>query len=158
MRRLPHLLVLVGLAAGCSGGAAPGEGVVELGTGEWEFVPLADAQEVELVFGAQGGYHVWTSFRAEGLSAEDVMLEIETQAADGSTAPQTSRVPVDFDRTADGSIELVGWPAILADPGCVVDRMLHVQVRLTDRRGATATDERYVVPHAGITGPPPPCE
>ena len=150
--------VLIILLAGCAGQPAPGEGTVELGTGEWEFVPLVDEQPVELIFGVQGGYHVWTSFRAEGLDPEDVMLEIETQRADESRPPERSRVPVDFEMH-DGTAELLGWPAILAEPGCVLDEMLRIRVTLTDTHGVIATDERYVLPLAGTGTPAPaPCE
>lgn len=155
----PWLLGVVSLlasAAAC-GEASPGDGAVELGTGEWEFVPLADEAEVELVLGAQGGYHIWTSLRAEGLSPEDVMLEIETQPADDSLEPEQSRVPVDLESGDDGTLELVGWPAILSQPGCVVDRMLRLRVTLTDARGATAADERYVLPTASATSAPEGC-
>ena len=149
-------VALASSLAACAGDAPPGEGAVELGTGEWEFVPLADEQAVELVFGVQGGYHVWTSFRAEGLDPEDVMLEIETQPADESLPPERSRVPVDFD-ARDAMAELVGWPAILSQPGCVANRqLLRIRVTLTDRTGVRATDERYVQPLAGTGTPPPP--
>jgi hypothetical protein len=139
----------------CAGEAAPGEGTVELGTGEWEFVPLTDEQPVELIFGVQGGYHVWTSFRAEGLDPEGVMLEIETQRADDSHPPELSRVPVDFQMN-DGTAELLGWPAVLGDPGCVLGDMLRIRVTLTDAHGTVATDERYVLPLTGTGTPPPP--
>lgn len=156
MRSSLGLVSLLAFVAGCAGASA-GEGVVELGTGEWEFVPLEDEAEVELVLGAQGGYHVWTSFRAEGLSPEDVTLEIETQPADGSLPAERSRVPVDLEAADDGTLELVGWPAILSEPGCVVDRMLRLRVTLTDARGATASDERYVLPTASATSAPEGC-
>ena len=149
------LALLGALLAGCAGQTAPGEGTVELGTGEWEFVPLVDEQPVELIFGVQGGYHVWTSFRAEGLDPEDVMLEVETQRADESRPPELSRVPVDFEMV-DGTAELLGWPAILGDPGCALGDMLRIRVTLTDAHGVAATDERYVLPLTGATTPAPP--
>lgn len=165
MRRPPQHtaapLVLVALLAGCGGSGAepPGEAAVELGTGEWEMLPITDGQDVELIHGAQGGYHVWASIRADGIEPEDVILEVETQPADESLPPEKSRVQVDFDRDPDtGEAVFIGWPAILSQPGCVVDRMLRLQVTLTDRRGAAGMDERYVVPRAGVGGDPPPCE
>lgn len=155
MTRAVHtvLVLLLGAATlGCAGESA-GEGTVELGTGEWEFVPLADEDTVPLVFGVQGGYHVWTSFRAEGLDPEGVMLEIETQPGDESKPPELSRVPVDMQPNG----ELVGWPAILSQPSCSLGQMLRIRVTLTDPRGVRATDERYVRPTTGTGPPPPPC-
>lgn len=152
---------LVAFAAACGGGSGepPGEAVVELGTGEWEMVPLDDGQQVELVFGSQGGYHVWASIWAEGIQTEDVTLEVETQPADESLPPERSRVVIDFDRDPEtGGAVFIGWPAVISQPGCVVDRMLRVRATVTDRRGATGMDERYVVPRPGPAGDPPPCE
>src|SRR5690349_13232829 len=37
-------------------------------------MPYADAQDVTLVAGAQGGFHVWLSFRVEGLPAGTVAV------------------------------------------------------------------------------------
>ena len=64
------------LLAGCTG---PGTGdlLVELGTGEVGFEPLADYQEVPLVAGPQGGHHVWLSFRAEGMPTDNVLFEVD---------------------------------------------------------------------------------
>jgi len=158
IRRTASILWLcAGLAAGCGGGAAPGEGWAELGTGEWEFVPIEDGQDVPLVAGSQGGHHVWASLRTEGLDPDRVMLEIETQPADGSMPPEVSRVPVPFEPMEAGGARLLGWPAVLSEPGCVVDRMLRVTVTLTDEHGVRAGDERFVVPRAPTAGPPLPC-
>jgi len=163
MRRLPVLAVLLGvLAAGCAGGepAAPGETWAELGTGEWEFVSLTDEQEVDLIFGSQGGYHVWASIRTEGLDPSRVMLEVETQVGDDSRPAEHSRVPVDLEvDEVTGVQQFIGWPAVLAHPGCAVDRMIRVHVTLTDRRGVVAGDECYVMPRLPDWAPPPPtCE
>lgn len=164
-RHTAALLALVVLAAllalvACGGdGGAPGEAAVELGTGEWEMVPLGDGEDVQLVLGSQGGYHVWASVRAEGIDPDDVMLAVETQPADESLPPERSRVEVDFERDPEtGEPAFVGWPAVLSQPGCVVDRMMRIEVTVTDRHGTTGTDDRYVVPRAGASGPPPPCE
>ncbi len=42
--------------------------------------------------------------------------------------------------------EILGWPAVLAEPGCVVDSELLVTVTLSDENGTSATDQRLVVP------------
>src|SRR5262245_61474772 len=41
------------------------------------FVELGDGADVSLIWGAQGGYHVWTAVRARGLSGE---LRVERNA------------------------------------------------------------------------------
>jgi hypothetical protein len=135
--------------AGCS--AAVGEGVAELGTGEAEFEPLAEGQEVPIIHGAQGGYHVWLSAQVLGLGAQRVAMTIETRRADGTLPPETSNVVIPLSPSAEtaGMRELVGWPAILADPDAVAGAPLHVSIRFVDPvTGVTAFDERTILPIA----------
>lgn len=47
--------------------AATVEPSMRLGTGETSFTPLHDGDQVEQVWGGQGGSHVWIAYRAEGL-------------------------------------------------------------------------------------------
>lgn len=51
-----------------------GDPVVRFGTGGSEFEPLAEGDEVELWFGAQGGYHIFVSTEMEQL-CDIVFLE-----------------------------------------------------------------------------------
>lgn len=73
MRRLFALAVLLG---GCPTPPAPRIGLdgattfVEAGTGETTFAPLADGDELELVYGPQGGYHVWGACGIYGIDPE----------------------------------------------------------------------------------------
>jgi hypothetical protein len=126
-----------------------GEGTLELGTGEWRYEPLSDGDDVDLVRGAQGGVHVWLSMRAMGFDPERVTMEIVTEKLDGSLEPETSIVDVRLDPAAEEGVlmhELLGWPAVLAAPGCVVDSELLVTVTLTDANGTAATAQHVIVP------------
>jgi hypothetical protein len=141
------------LLGGCAAEVV-GDGTVELGTGEWRFEPVVDGQDVTLVRGVQGGFHVWVSMHADGLEREGVTMELVTAKMDGTRDPEMSVVDVDLAPATEGAgTELLGWPAILADPGCVVDSALLVRVTLTDRRGAQASDELVVIPR-GTDMPP----
>ena len=44
---------------------------VLLGTGEYEFETLEDGDEIDIVYGPQGGYHLLGSIRIKGLEAGD---------------------------------------------------------------------------------------
>ncbi|MEM9071240.1 MAG: hypothetical protein AAGE52_22200 [Myxococcota bacterium] len=131
---------------GC-GGPAAGEGTLELGTGEVGFETLEDYQPVALVAGPQGGHHIWLSLRAEGLSSDRVLLEVDAVPLE-ETEPPPRREPVRIFMTpVEGDMrEIVGWPAQLAEPECLVDVPLSVRVTLTDSRGNQISDERIVVP------------
>lgn len=49
-------------------------GWVELGTGTRRFEALEPGQEVPIIQGIQGGYHVWGGFRGGGFDDSDVRL------------------------------------------------------------------------------------
>lgn len=59
------MIVLLLLA--CVGGDA----TLEVGTGADAFEPLTDGDDLVLVMGPQGGYHVWGSLRATGVVPGD---------------------------------------------------------------------------------------
>ncbi len=142
---LAAVLVLLG----CAG--AGDEAVLELGTGEVEFEPLEDYQRVPLVAGPQGGHHLWLSLRAEGLAAGPADLEIEAVPLTAAEPPPRKapvRAHLRPSPAAAGTVELIGWPAQLAQPECLVGVPLSVRVVLTDERGHTASDERIVVPQS----------
>jgi hypothetical protein len=150
MRALARAAAVAALGAvvlaACEGEPAPGEAIVDLGTGEWRFEPLADDQEVTLVAGSQGGYHVWTSVRARGLaSARDVWMKIEYEPLDAPAEVQSSRVQIDMDPMGDGTVEFLGFPAQLFAPETFDGRRTLLRVTL-DGDGARGSDERVVVP------------
>ena len=157
-RALP--IVLVALCASCapaSSAVEEREPRLEVGTGTWRFEALEDGQQVPLIRGAQGGWHVWVSARAEDLDAAAGRLVIEVQPADESRPADAASVGVQFDPPDEnGMRSYLGWPAILADPSCAVGEMLRVHVTLTTSSGQELSAERYLVPGPGDF-PPPPC-
>lgn len=154
------ILVLVACLAGCASASAvtdPVEARLELGTGTARFLPVADGDALEMIHGAQGGWHVWVSVRTEGLTQGLGSLEIEHGPADGSGPLQQSRVGVMFDPPdAQGRRSSLGWTAIFANPSCQQDRLYRIRVTLTTASGEQLTDERDVMPRASMY-PPPPC-
>ncbi|GAB4196307.1 MAG: hypothetical protein OHK0013_03360 [Sandaracinaceae bacterium] len=167
MRACPARLDLAALAtgllgcvvAGCAGSPQPEpvEASLEIGTGTARFVPLADGDEVPMVKGAQGGWHLWVSVRAEGLESGLASLELAHQPADESEPEQVMRSGVTFDPPdARGRRVTLGWQAILANPSCSVGRLHRVRVTVTTATGQRLTAEREVMPTGG-DNPPPAC-
>lgn len=155
-RMLLGFLFVTALFSGCSHTVQPDEGEahLELGSGSWRFEPLEDGAPVALVRGAQGGWHVWVSVRADGIDSDDVVLEIESQVADESRPAQRTAVDVRLDRAdADGRRAFVGWPQVIADPGCMVGELLRLKVALTDSSGTRVVAERYVTVMGGDDPP-----
>jgi hypothetical protein len=150
---LAGLVILLGGA--CIGGGGVREGTLELGTGEAEFVPLVDGQDVDLTAGAQGGHHLWLSMRSQGLASGRCELRVSVWAEDDPEGRQDSWVSVRVNPAPDGApgtLEYIGWPGLIARPECFVERRVHFSVELTDERGARAMDERVVVPHSPDLG------
>ena len=69
-------------AAPCPGArsAEPGSAVY---TDPESFVPLSDGDTVWLVFGGQGGFHVWHSLRAGGVERAATVVRHVERVADG---------------------------------------------------------------------------
>jgi hypothetical protein len=144
--RLGLALILVGLTRTCTGCGVPpppAETSVELGTGEWQFEPLANGQNVALVWGPQGGYHVWLSVQTQGMEPAQVTLRIEYEPMDTPSVPVSSQVRVKLKTTGEEQY-LLGWPAQLLDPLLWVGHAVRFRVTLTDHRGVHGSDERTI--------------
>jgi hypothetical protein len=151
------VLVLLGCAGAVPVDDTDHEATLELGTGTWRFEPIEDGQEVPLIRGAQGGWHVWLSVRASGLESSTGRLVVELQPGDDSTPPEASSVGVQLDPPdAEGRRSYLGWAAILSNPSCAMGRPLRVHVSLTTGSGEQISAERYLVPGPGES-PPPAC-
>lgn len=70
---MPLLLTLwlgCGPADGPSTESAPAvPPAIEMGTGEWDWEPLEDGQEIDVIQGPQGGFHLLGSVRVAGIAA-----------------------------------------------------------------------------------------
>ena len=136
----------------------PGEASLELGTGSWRFEPLEDGETLELVRGAQGGWHVWLSVRVEGMAGEPPPLRFTMQPSDESRGADSFEVALRFDPPReDGARQLVGYTGIVSDPACLVGELLRVEVEMPGPDGAMLRSERDVRV-AGGAYPPPACE
>ena len=65
------------MMGGAAGGPSPEGAYLELGTGFRRFEPVTDGQEVPIIKGIQGGYHVWGSFKGRGFTGTDISLLFE---------------------------------------------------------------------------------
>jgi len=145
------------LVAGCADAPPVEDAALELGTGSWRFEPLEDGQEVELVRGAQGGWHVWISVRTRGVEDDRPPVRLTVGPADGSRPPDEVEVALPFDPPRDdGWRQLVGYTGVVNEPACLVGELVRFTVRVTTADGEELTAERDVRV-AGGAYPPPPC-
>ena len=65
---MPLLLTLL---LGCVGGTDDPKvpPAIEMGTGEWEWEPMEPGQEIDVIQGPQGGFHLLGSVRVAGVEA-----------------------------------------------------------------------------------------
>lgn len=153
------LLLASFLASASCGGETHDEPnlALELGTGEASFQPLMSGQQVQLVAGTQGGYHVWLSLRAQGFQGQRLRMQLALQP--GPPAPlaasdlDVSFAPLHDSAQADlGWTEHVGWPAQLLQPWCAIDKPLNIQATVSDTQGHSASAAMQIVPTAPLRG------
>ncbi len=150
----PRALCLVALLAlgGCCMPDLDVDPSVVLGSGEVEFVTLGEAgQEVDLVNGVQGGWHVWGSVRVTGMDWRDLLLEFTVAEPGGSLLSEPSRTQAELsccegDEECEGLGEIVGFPVLVDEPALAAGRNLTLRVVATDPDGLTATASRTVTP------------
>lgn len=149
-RRLARAGVVLGvLAVPLVGGCALGgpEPTVEIGTGESSFQALTEGQDVPLILGVQGGYHVWMSLRATELDPDKVWLDVRTEVNGEQANSMAITELTDVDEHEGDACVLVGWPVIMADPQGVDGRELGLSVTVTDEDGMSADAAVTVRPH-----------
>lgn len=144
-------LAALAAAAGCGSeapdGAADGAGRrVVLGTGFQAFEPLESGGTVPLIKGIQNGFHVWTSFLAYGFEADRLRMELTTRwdGLDESLLEMGGSVGVRevVDPAGEPALGTLGWPASIFNPACAHGKRLHVELRVSDAGGQSASDAR----------------
>ncbi|MBA2320187.1 MAG: hypothetical protein H0V89_03440 [Deltaproteobacteria bacterium] len=122
-------------ASGCEPGSGP---TVTIGTGERGFEPMPD--EVELVHGPQGGYHVVVAFDAQLLDASEVVFGVVDGTIDGEVVA-TSEPYLDMRCNPDtGTLQASGVLLIYPlTPEALADQPTRITATLTDSFGGVAT-------------------
>ena len=159
-----HLVAATAVTLGfvaCSGepdaAELPGpEPVCTLGAGSTIFEPLTDGDELAIVSGPQGGFHVWGTFRASGIEPGDFgstenptnpTTVFSVHRDNGDRVGGTSSLRQGLKQRSDGTLELVGEPVILgiASPEQLAGKIVDLSVEIVDSDGVEARDERSVV-------------
>lgn len=75
------------LAIGCGPSPlAQGSAALLLGSGSPRFLPIVDGDEVDIIHGPQGGYHIWGSLLSRGLGERLSLRFTLTRLDDGFVA------------------------------------------------------------------------
>lgn len=123
---------------------------VEVGTGLTDFEPIPDGSEVELVMGAQGGWHIDIATRLYGMDPMDLNLRIQGFDAetDGLITIVVERVLTRRRVRDEGDHYLrLGDQLVFAveDGSQAVGKRVRVEVDATPAGGATVHAEKTVV-------------
>lgn len=126
-----------------------GEPRVEIGTGVTTFVPIEDGDDVELVNGPQGGWHVDVTLRLYQVDPQELTMRIEGYDVESgaSVGIPIERILTErrVQRQEDHWLR-VGDQLIFAieGPEEVIDTDVRVEARITTPEGASATAEKVV--------------
>jgi hypothetical protein len=131
----------------------PGDpAIVVLGTGQTDYLPLAENQELALEKGPQGGHHIWIATRMKNLKQSGSTTTISAKQPDtGMVAPPTSFV-FTFDKDEGGYCKLFGLRYQLdtggTDHKAFLGKTLDVTVEIADRAGlkGSATTRIRIAP------------
>ena len=82
--------------------------LVEVGTGAITFTPLAENDRVELTYGPQGGFHIWTAVRIKNTRAPSAQVNLRALLDDGTLAGPPSRAAARLEVQPDGTAVAVG--------------------------------------------------
>jgi hypothetical protein len=134
------LVAVTVITAGCSGGPPPLVTLALSGPGD---APLSDGQDVLLEPGAQGGFHVWLTWRADGMEPAELQLErTARRLADDKVVLRTSGAV----RELGGTIPMFMCPTPIGIS--VVDQPIVFRLSLGDSSGARlAAGAITLVPH-----------
>jgi len=157
----PVLAAFVAVAISCgAGGDDPGEPAIPIliaGTanalGEG-FVPVSDGDEVSLIPGTQGGFHVWISVRIQGVDGDFYLTHDARRVSDGQLVlrglPRAIAISQSQDRDTWWESPRAG-PAFMCPVPIglgIVDQEIRFDITLSTLRGdVVATDQITLIPH-----------
>lgn len=130
--------------AGCPGpsGGDGGALQVEAGIGVDHFVALT-GQDVNIVYGPQGGTHVWAAVRV-GHDAAPARAKVTLTLSLADTELSRSTVTVGL-VDAGEFYEWYALQAIVPDPQAIDGKTVKLRIEVHDERGRFGVDERALV-------------
>lgn len=145
--------MFVAWLAACSAPEISGPTSIEVGTGQFDYEPVTEGQELPIVEGPQGGYHVWLGLRARNLDPRNLRIDsqlFDAESDDTGAPPEKVGEPFFFfvrlfDDDEMGVYRTAGLPHQV-ERNRVRDKRLRLEVLVTDRDGRTATGDMVIVP------------
>jgi hypothetical protein len=125
-----------------------GEPVLQVGTGQTEYVPLTLGQTLQAEAGPQGGHHIWIATRMKNVKQSLTTTHVEgIQPATGTTIPPSTFV-FTYVPDSGGFCKLYGLRYQLDNGGIdyqqFLGKPLDVIVTLTDSSGTTVKNTAHI--------------
>lgn len=123
----------------------PENGELELGSGEFDFVPITEGQTLLLARGCQGSQHVWISLRASQLvNPRGVNVQLDLlRTSDGLRRSLEFLVRLTFDVGTEAHT-LPGITLQVPDPEVTIGESLRLVATIVDASGRAARASRNV--------------
>jgi len=121
---------------------------IEIGTGARRFEALEAGQEVPVIAGIQGGFHVWGGLRGGGFTGTEAVLDFELHLGDQRLAWAEYTEP-QLPKGSDGAFDYAGVAVVYArndDVEPTSGRSMRLSVRVRDAEGVDLTDAVELVP------------
>jgi len=134
-----------------------GPPILQAGTGQSYYLPLASGQTLQAEAGPQGGHHIWIATRMKNLKQAGTVTQIEgIQPGTGAKVPPAT-LAFTYSPDEGGFCKLYGIRYQL-DTGGVdytqfLGKPLDLNVTVTDPSGATATATAHIQIAATLLGP-----
>ena len=117
---------------------------ISVGTGSRFYVPLIPGDEVDIIYGIQGGYHVWGGFEVSGILPDDVLFDFYLESggevvAEAHYIDSLEQVGVNYQY---GGVAVILTPT----PESVSGDVAILRVELSDSRGTVLSDEVEIIP------------
>jgi hypothetical protein len=125
---------------------------VQLGTGQTDYLPIADGQTLSLEKGPQGGHHIWIAVRMKNLKQAGSTTTVSGVQPDTKLAPPPTGVVFTYDRDEGGYCKLSGITFRLDDPSDpfnfykqFLGKPLDITIAVKDLSGATGTAGAHII-------------
>jgi hypothetical protein len=129
--------------------ANAGAAVVQVGTGQTDYLPLTNGQTIQMELGPQGGHHIWIATRMENLRQAGSTTTISSTQPGGSVTPPTTSYVFTFDPDEGGFCQLYGLRYQLDATGedyhLFLGKPLDVTVTIQDSTGAIGSATASIV-------------
>ena len=112
---------------------------VDVGGGMLDFEELADGQDVDLVYGRQGGFHIWTSVRVHDVTIGEAQINLYARYEDGALAGNPSRVATALGEEPGGKRVVWGLRNFITDAAGARGKRIVLRAEVVasgDRHGA----------------------